>query len=113
MVAEHDERAVERAEQLLEERQAAGMGDEVARDADEIGPPPGDPGNRALGRDAASRRRAEVEVGEVRDPQAVEALRQPLDLDLEHPRPEPAGLEEAVGEQDERDEREERRPRSS
>ena len=63
------------------------MGDEVTRDADEIGPPPGNPGNRALGRDAASRRRAEVEVGQVRDPQAVEALRQPLDLDVEYPRP--------------------------
>ena len=99
VVAEHDVGAVERAEQLLEERQAAGMGDEVTRDADEIRLPPGDPGNRALGRDAAPRGRSEVEVGEVRDPEAVEALRQPVDLDLEHAGPEPAGLEEAVGEQ--------------
>ena len=66
---------------------------------------------QATARSVATRPRdgsAEVEVGEVRDPQAVEALRQPVDLDLEHPRPEPAGLEEAVGEQRERDER---RPR--
>jgi len=42
-----------------------------------------------------------MEVGEVRDPEAVEAFRQSVDLDLEHARPQPAGLEEAVGEQGE------------
>ena len=77
VVPEHDERALERAEQLREERHAAGMGDEVAGDADEVGLPLGDPGDRALGRDAAARGRSEVEVGEVRDPEAVEARGSP------------------------------------
>ena len=97
MVPEDDERIVEPPEQLAEPRLAARMRDEVARDADEVGPPLGDPGDGALARPVAARqRRAEVEVGEVRDPEPVERRGQPVDRDLEHARAQPAGLEPAV-----------------
>jgi hypothetical protein len=51
-----------------------------------------------------------MEVGQVRDSEAVKARRQPVDLDLEHAGAEPAGLEEAVGQEDEREEREKTDP---
>ncbi len=57
------------------------------------------PATHATARSVATRparRHAEVEVGEVRDPEAVEGGRQPVDLHLEHARAQPAGLEQAV-----------------
>jgi hypothetical protein len=55
---------------------------QVARDADEVGLPFRDPLDATLNSAHAARRHAEVEVGEVRDPQAVELGRQPWDPDL-------------------------------
>ncbi len=73
------------------------MRDEVAGDADEVGPPLGDPANRLLtGPIAARERRSEVEVGEMTDPETVQLSRQRGDMNLEHARPEPPGLDPAV-----------------
>ena len=55
------------------------------------------PVDGACDSDGAARGHAEVEVGEVRDPKAVEIRREPFDRDVEDARPQPAGLEPAVG----------------
>ncbi len=69
------------------------------------GSPLGDPGDGARRRALAERRHAEVEVGEMRDAQAVELGRQAVDRQLERPQPHPARFERAVHD-DERRERE-------
>ncbi len=97
VVSEDHERVVEPLEQLAQARLAARVRDEVSGDADEVGPPLRDPVDGARARAVAARqRRAEVEVGQVPDPEPVERRGEPVDRDLEHPRAQPAGLEPAV-----------------
>ena len=84
MVPEDDERLPQSAEQPDERRNPTWMGDQVSRDAHEVGVACRDPVDRPLGGDATARRRAEVEVRQVPDPKAVELGRQALDLHLEH-----------------------------
>ena len=87
MVPEHDEAAAEPAEELAKERNPASARDEVTGDADEIRTSLRDPGDRLLGRFPPARGDSEMEVGEVRDPQAVQLGRKPFDLHLEDTRP--------------------------
>ena len=97
MVPEHREGGAEAVQEAAQLRLAARPGEQVAGDADEVGAPFGDPVDGACDCDGAARGHAEVEVGEVRDPKAVEIRREPLDRDVEDARPQPAGLEPAVG----------------
>ena len=102
VVAEHDEAGAELGEQALELREPRRPRHEVARDADEVRRPLRDPGDRLLARHAGRATGAEVEVGEVRDAEAVELGRHAVELDLEHPLPQPARLEPAPGQRRER-----------
>ena len=97
VVAEHGER-IEPAERLVELPAPAWVGQQVACGDDEIGPAFAYPGRRLPHGDAPARRRAEVEVGEVRDPQPVQLSRQLVDRHVQHTHAHPAGLEPAVGE---------------
>ena len=97
MVPEHRESGAEAVEEAAQLRLAARPGEQVAGDADEVGTPLGHPVDGARDGDGAARRHAEVEVGEVRDPKAVELGREPFDRHVEDARPQPAGLEPAVG----------------
>ena len=67
--------------------------DEVAGDADEVGRRSRHPVDRVDHGATPARRHPEVEVGEVRDPQAVELGGTALERDLDHPRAQPARLE--------------------
>ena len=78
VVAEHGVR-VETCERLVELPPPAWVGQEVACGDGEVGPAFAYPGRRLPHSGAPARRRAEVEVGEVRDPQPVELSRQPVD----------------------------------
>ena len=98
VVSEHGE-GVEALQRLVELRAAAWTRQEISCGDDEIGPALAHPGRRLPHGDAAARRRPEVEVGEVRDPQPVELGRQPVDRHVENAHAHPAGLEPAVGEQ--------------
>ena len=95
MVAEHDERMVEACKERPQASLAARVRDEVSRDADELGSPLRDPLHGALARTVAAReRRAEVEVGEMPDANAVERLGQPVERHLEHSlRSQPASIQ--------------------
>jgi len=97
VVAEHDVRPAESRQQGLELRGAAGSGQEVARQTDEIGLSLLDPGDRALDGAGSARRHTEVEVGQMRDTQPVELGRQPGQFQLELAQPDPTGFEPAVG----------------
>ena len=97
VVAEHGER-IEARQRLVELPAPAWVGQEVACGDGEIGPAFAYPGRRLPHGDAPTRRRAEVEVGEVRDPQPVERNRQPVDGHFEDTHAHPAGLVPAVGE---------------
>ncbi len=100
VIAEHDERTVQARQEGLEAPRASRMGDEVSRDADEVGSPFSNPTRGPLARTVAAREgRAEVEVGQVSDPDAVESLWESVERNFEHTRPEPTGLEPAVGEE--------------
>ena len=85
VVPEHDEARAEIPEERFEERHPGPSRDQVAGDADEIGTPLDDPGDGILDRAPAARRDAEMKVGQVRDPEAVELRRYSLELDLEDP----------------------------
>ena len=78
VVSEHDE-GVEAAQRLVEAGAAAGVREQVAGDDDEIRVAAPAPSPRRCGRRRSARGRPEVEVGEVRDPQAVERCGQPCD----------------------------------
>ena len=109
VIAEHDERTLQACQEGLEARHASRMGDEVSRDTDEVGSPLSDPARRPLARTVPAREgRAEVEVGQVADPDAVQSLWESVERDLEHPRPEPTRLDPAVA--DEHDGGARRRP---
>ena len=95
VVPEHDVR-VQAAQRLVEAGAAPGMREQVAGDDDEVGVPLAHPVRGPANGDGAARGRAEVEVGEVRDPQPVERGGQPRDRHLEHARAQPARLEPAV-----------------
>src|SRR5581483_538639 len=96
VVAEDDVRVRERGEQLAQPPLAARAREKVARDADEVGPPPGDPAHGALHGPLPERGHPEVEVGEVRDAEAVELRREARQANFPDPQPHPAGLEHAV-----------------
>ncbi len=98
VVPEHDEARPELAQKPLEERRATTSRDEVAGDADEVGLALRDPGHRVRRGALPPRRDAQMEVGEVRDPQAVERRRDAGELDFEHSLPQPTRLEPAPGE---------------
>src|SRR5207244_4903451 len=68
---------------------------EITGDRDEVRAPFPRPDGRLPCRADARRGDAEVEVREVRDPEAVQLLRQPGQLDVEHTPPQPTGLEQA------------------
>jgi hypothetical protein len=97
VVPEHGERRSEAAQQAAEQRLAVRPREQVAGDADEVGPAFPDPRDRALHGDGSARGDAEVEVGQVRDAKPVELRRQALDRHVEHTRAQPTGLEPAVG----------------
>jgi hypothetical protein len=97
VVPEHDVRRLrELLEQAAEERLAAPARDEVTGDADEIWPAGHNPVDGTTARALAERRQPEVEVGQMRDPQAVELPRQAVDRQVERAQPNPAGFERAV-----------------
>src|SRR6185503_11128749 len=77
---------------------AAGARKQVAGDDDEVRPSSLDPIHRARDCRRAARGRAEVEIGEVRDPHPVELGRQARHLQRQHAKPDPARLEVAPGE---------------
>jgi hypothetical protein len=103
VVPENDEAASEPLEELSQERHAPPAGDEVAGDADEVRPPLRDPRYRGLARVLTARGHAQVEVGEMRDPEPVELTRKPVEHDLEHALPQPARLEPPPRERRERE----------
>jgi hypothetical protein len=98
VVPEHGERHTQAAEQLPQPRFRTWTGNEVARDRSEIGTTLRDPVHRGLDRTLPARGEAEVEVGEMCDPQPDELLRQPGQPDVQRPQAHPAGLEPAPGE---------------
>jgi hypothetical protein len=98
VVAEDDVRRPKPPEQAPQPGLGARVREQVARDADEVGRALRRPGDRALDGPRAARRDAEVEVREVRDPEAVELRRQARQLELALVQLDPAGLEPAVGE---------------
>ena len=103
MIAEHDVGPAEHGEEPAELRLATRMGDEIARDEDQIWVARRNPGNRVPGCEPSARqRRAQVEVREVCEAEAVERRRQPVDLRFEHTAPQPAGLEPRVDDEPER-----------
>ena len=76
------------------------VGDEVSGDADDVRLALRDPAHRAPARAVAARERsAEVEVGEVPDPQSVQDRRKAGDRDVDDAAPQPAGLEPPIGDQ--------------
>ena len=95
VVAEHGER-VETGQRLVEQPASARPREQVTGDDDEVGPARTHPVRGTPPGDGPARDRPEVEVGEMRDPEPVERRRQAVDRQLEHPRPQPAGLEPAV-----------------
>ena len=97
VVAEHGVgRRRQASDELAQTRLTARMRQQVAGDRDEVRLPLGGPVDRSRSTACApARRHAEVEVGEVRDPEAVELRRQPAQLELELAQPQPAGLEPA------------------
>ena len=97
VVAEHDEARPEAVEQPLELAHPRAAGDEVARDAHEIRPALGHPVHRLAHGAEASRRHAEMEVGEVRDPQPVELRRDPVEPHVQDALPQPPRLEPRPG----------------
>ena len=97
VVPEDDEARGERSEKSLQERHPRSARDEISSDTDEIWAPLDDPGDGILDRAPAPRRDSEMEVGQVRDPEAVELGRTPRHLDLEDAAPEPTGFEPSPG----------------
>lgn len=97
VVAEHDEGAVETREERSQATFSSRMRDEIARDADDVRPAPGDPLRCALARPVApGQGRAKVEVREVADAQTVQGLWKTVDLNDDRARPEPPALEPSV-----------------
>ena len=84
-------------EQSAEPLLARTAREQVAAQADQVGLALGRPLHRALDGDPAPRGKAEMEVGQVHDAEAVELGRQPVELDLERAQPDPPGLEPAPG----------------
>ena len=76
VVAEHGEAARQAGEQRPQPCLAGAAREQVAADQRQVGLPLLDPVDRALDRRRAARGHAEVEVREVRDPQALELGRQ-------------------------------------
>ena len=72
VVAEHGVDRRQPLDQLAQPLRTFGPGEQVAGEHHEVGLPLGDPVDRALDRPHPRRRDAEVEVGEVRDPQPGE-----------------------------------------
>ena len=73
------------------------MRDEITGNADEIWSSACGPFDGTCARAVAAReRRAEVKVGEVSDPDAIQLLGEPGHGDLHNPGPKPARLEPAV-----------------
>src|SRR5688572_12073558 len=100
VVAEHGVRAgAEALKQVTELRLPTRVSEQVARHKDEVGLPLLDPRHGSLDRPRAARGDAEVEVREMRDPQAVELGGQPWKLHVERPEAHPTGLEPPPAEQ--------------
>src|SRR5262245_42462096 len=101
VVPEDDDASRELFEQPFEQRQPVPPRDEVAGEEDELRPSLGDPGDRLLGGTPPPSNDAQVEVGEVRDPDAVELFGNAFELHLEHALANPSGLEPAPHERPE------------
>jgi hypothetical protein len=98
MVAEHDIWMPKALEQLHQLSLASRPRQQVARDADEIGTALLDPCRSAFHGVRAARRHSEVEVREVRDPDAVELGRQARQPQIALAQTHPPGFEPAISE---------------
>jgi hypothetical protein len=99
VVAEHRERRLRQlGDEPPEQRLPARMREQVPRDDDQVGAALTRPGDRALDGADAGRPDAEVEVGEVGDPQAVEHRRQSRHRHVDDAVANPTRLEEPPGE---------------
>jgi hypothetical protein len=72
VVSEDDERPAELVEELAQQSLAAWVREEIASHTNQLGIPSGDPLGRAAAGELSPSGSAEMEVGEVRDPDAVE-----------------------------------------
>src|SRR5919197_2417513 len=96
VVSEDDEAGGDDGEVVPKPTEPRAPRDEVTGEADEIRLPLRNPLERPLDCERPARRDAQMEIGEVSDPQSVELRREPLDLDLEHAPPKPTRLEPTV-----------------
>src|SRR4051812_46198644 len=93
VIPEHDERRA----QVLQQRPQCGLAararEQIARHDDQVGLAFASPRDAPLGRTSSARRQAEMKVRQMRDSDAVELCRQPLQGDVERPEPHPARFE--------------------